>query len=218
MKISGRAMNVPAWISIASLTLCPLAPAGELETLRARCAEQERQIQELEAENSRLRALCEVAPNAVRPPAPPSTSPSPQETYTVQPGDSWDRIARKHGTRAATLAQLNGMQPTQIIRVGQKLKLPSKTPTSATATPANPAPPRATPVAPAPAASVPAATPSPSRQPKVQSVTLDGKTTFAEFAARHGISIAELNALNALELSANTVLAKGSELYVPVQP
>ena len=216
-------MNIPAWISLATLTLCPLAPAGELETLRARCAEQERQIEELEAENSRLRALCEVAPNTVRTPTPPAASPASQDTYTVQPGDSWDRIARKHGTRAATLAQLNGMQPTHIIRVGQKLKLPTKSPTP-TATPANPTPPRtttptaATPPRVTPPAPAPAATPSPSGQPKVQSVTLDGKTTFADFAARHGTSITELNALNALELSANTVLAKGSELYVPVQP
>jgi hypothetical protein len=47
---------------------------------------------------------------------------------------------------------------------------------------------------------------------------IDGKTTFGEFATQHGIDVARLNELNALELVETTVLAKGSELYVPAQP
>jgi ribosomal protein L7/L12 len=37
-------------------------------------------------------------------------------------------------------------------------------------------------------------------------------------AAAHGTSTAKLNALNGLNLNSSTVLAKGSELYVPAQP
>jgi hypothetical protein len=42
--------------------------------------------------------------------------------------------------------------------------------------------------------------------------------TYGEFAAKHGTSIGRLNDLNGLDLANATVLAKGSELYVPAQP
>jgi hypothetical protein len=42
--------------------------------------------------------------------------------------------------------------------------------------------------------------------------------TFGEFAAQHGTDIDRLNELNGLDLSSATVLAQGSELYVPGQP
>jgi hypothetical protein len=42
--------------------------------------------------------------------------------------------------------------------------------------------------------------------------------TYGEFAAKHGTQIERLNELNGLDLNQNTVLAKGSELYVSAQP
>ena len=42
--------------------------------------------------------------------------------------------------------------------------------------------------------------------------------TYGEFAAKHGTDAERLNALNGLDLTTATVLAKGSELYVPAQP
>ncbi|MEI7912716.1 MAG: LysM peptidoglycan-binding domain-containing protein [Verrucomicrobiota bacterium] len=82
-----------------------------------------------------------------------------------------------------------------------------------------------------PVAATTAATPGPTKKsadplpataaaekPSLRSVTIDGTTTFGEFAAKHGTSISRLNDLNALELVDSTVLARGSELYVPAQP
>lgn len=64
-----------------------------------------------------------------------------------------------------------------------------------------------------------AASPAPNpTKARYRSVMIDGKTTFGEFATQHGIDVARLNELNALELVETTVLAKGSELYVPAQP
>ena len=42
--------------------------------------------------------------------------------------------------------------------------------------------------------------------------------TYGEFASKHGTDVERLNALNGLDLTTATVLAKGSELYVPAQP
>lgn len=61
---------------------------------------------------------------------------------------------------------------------------------------------------------------TPSNTPKVVSVTIDQEITFGEFAAQHNISPEELIALNgfkASELPVGTVLAKGSELYIPAK-
>jgi LysM repeat protein len=58
----------------------------------------------------------------------------------------------------------------------------------------------------------------PAAAPKVRSVTIDRTTTYGEFAAKHGTTIARLNQLNALDLIETTVLAKGSELYIIAQP
>jgi LysM repeat protein len=59
---------------------------------------------------------------------------------------------------------------------------------------------------------------TPAAAPKVRSVTIDRTTTYGEFAAKHGTTVARLNHLNALDLIETTVLAKGSELYIIAQP
>lgn len=67
-----------------------------------------------------------------------------------------------------------------------------------------------------PASSPPEETSAPER--KIRSVTIEEEMTYAEFAAKHGTTISRLNDLNGLDLTNATVLAKGSELYVPAQP
>ncbi len=47
---------------------------------------------------------------------------------------------------------------------------------------------------------------------------IEGEMTYGEFATKHGTDAARLNALNGLDLTTATILAKGSELYVPAQP
>ena len=54
--------------------------------------------------------------------------------YTVVPGDSLSRIARRHGTTVAALAQLNNLAPPYAIKVGQHLSLPGRVSTEVAAT------------------------------------------------------------------------------------
>jgi LysM repeat protein len=290
----------------------PIALAStELELLQDRCAEQERQIRSLEEENSRLKSLMDTA--AATPVARTKSSSAEEKipaitgntasreaaasSYgTVRPGDSLTRLAKRHGTTPETLIKLNKIKNPSLIRVGQKLLLPSKE--------ASPAPRSSTPVgsshivkdgetfysiarrhslsveslaaanpgvkatalrpgqtlqlartADVPAASAkqsavaisapvakpesPASTgsavstldtaapaPAPlesssqmvSSTPRIKSVLVTEEIDFGTFAAAHGTTTEKLNALNGHRLKSSTVLAEGSEFYVPAQP
>jgi LysM repeat protein len=136
------------------LTLLPLVfstaqlhAKSDLEILRARCSEQERQIRELEEENAKLRSLHDlpakatrsrpaagVGPTAIAAQSPPQTGSA--ATYVVRRGDSWDGLAGKFRTKPAALAGLNGMQVTTMIHAGQTLKVPGSTTTTTAPAPA----------------------------------------------------------------------------------
>ncbi|OYV05137.1 MAG: hypothetical protein CFE26_13160 [Verrucomicrobiales bacterium VVV1] len=73
---------------------------------------------------------------------------------------------------------------------------------------------KATAPSPAPAVSPPTG----DAKTTVRSVIIQDETTYGEFASNHGTSSERLNELNGLSLSNGTVLAKGSELYIPAQP
>ena len=70
---------------------------------------------------------------------------------------------------------------------------------------------------PSPEPSTPTAPPA-TAGPKFINATVDHEITLGDFAAKHGADAKRLNELNGLDLTAETVLAKGSELIVPLQP
>ena len=186
-------------------------------------------------------------------------------THTVQPGDTLYAISRKYGVPVNQLKAANpGLKPNKI-QPGQKILLGAAADPDSHDAPATPpvvaavesAPAQALQEAPPPTtatdteASVPAteSTPMPATETdataetalaaaatgaatadtvmdnadsaddgNIRSVIVDSEMTFGEFASQHGTTIERLNDLNGLDLSAATVLAKGSELYVPSQP
>jgi LysM repeat protein len=304
-SIQGRMKKLPL---IALLPLLSLVQPAIAETstavLEKRCSEQERQIRQLEEENSRLRSLLETASKMDAPKkvansepvaaAPTSAVPARKPSfYTVSQGDTLSRIARRNGTTPEVLAKLNKLKDVGLIRPGQKLLLPEKEEikASSTQTISNvPAPKSSEKVESTPTArsgshtvkdgetffgiarkyglgvntlaeanpnvnprsirvgqtlklvpreieqpvakakSTPAPAPEPSlspsettskpvsNQPLIRSIRIDKEINFGDFAAAHGMEPAKLNALNGLHLESNTVLAKGSELYVSAQP
>lgn len=123
-------------------SLSQMAPAAsETDTLRNRCATQDRQITELEKEIDSLHAL--LAKNNASPQRLAVAAPAPTNTinYKVAKGDSLSKIARKHGVALNTLmAANNGINPNKL-RIGQTVHVPS----SATVTKKAPA--KATPIA-----------------------------------------------------------------------
>jgi LysM repeat protein len=162
------------------LATSPTFAKSELETLRALCAEQERQIRHLEDENMKLRDGRESSAPRVQsdlkptpPPAAEVEAPTrSQATYVVKSGDSIDKIARKVGTSPSQLAKANGLKSTAMIHPGQKLKVPGKTV----------------------AATAPATTQAGGSSAK--SHTVRQGETFYSISRKHGISTAALVAAN----------------------
>jgi LysM repeat protein len=48
------------------------------------------------------------------------------ENYTVRPGDSLNKIAKRRGCTVHDLAKLNGIPPTKMLNVGEVLKVPAE--------------------------------------------------------------------------------------------
>lgn len=272
----------------ALLCTTPFAGAKtELELLQDRCAEMERQIQELETENSQLKSQANLSTKTVvetakpeiatKSPAAPPAKPAGPAYATVRAGDTLAKVAKRNGTTSATLIKLNKLKNPSLLQPGQKLRLPDAAPAVAkSAAPAsaahgthivksgetffsiarhyglssealqaaNPqikperlragqtltlgAKPEAAAMptkesAPAAQKAAPEAAPETAAQPvsntpRLRLVTIDEPIDFGAFAAAHGTSTAKLNALNGHNLNPSTVLAKGSEFYVPAQP
>ena len=53
------------------------------------------------------------------------------------------------------------------------------------------------------------------KKTEIRTITVHQQMTYGAFATEHGASTTQLNSLNGLNLSKSTLLAKGSELYVP---
>lgn len=254
------------------------ATTAEVETLRTRCAELQRQVRHLEAENTNLKAAktetTDVKTPADAPPPERATVvPVEGKTHKIQQGETFVSIAKKYGIPIKALIAANpGVKPTAL-RPGQMIRLAATTPVKPEATkpepPVVPTPkpvvhapqppivapatkpvthapqppivaPATKPVTPAPQPPVAASTPKPTAPPaasqpaaagspqelasspkpgtKTRAITITKEITYGEFASQHGTDIKRLNELNGLDLTKATVLAKGSEIYVPGQP
>lgn len=249
-----------------------LLSATEIDRLRAKCAEQEMQIQQLELKIARL---TDTPPPSASPALSTVESPSSAVTYTVKPGDSMERISRNTGVSIHSINSLNGLTADSIIHPGQTLMLPgakeNTTPAVATeprthtvqtgetyykisvkygvsvddliaANPSvnhrtlrvgqkinvtTPAKEIATKPAPAPepapsfssSASIPISN-TPIQKPRASDrpIRIEKEITYGQFAKNHNTTAERLDELNGLELDPSTVLAQGSELYIPAQP
>jgi len=103
---------------------------SELEILRARCSEQERQIRTLETDIENLHSQLALERRRARGAdagARSATSPNSQETCTVKTGDTLSSIARRYNTSVDTLMKTNGITDPTRLPIGQKLTLPGKT-------------------------------------------------------------------------------------------
>lgn len=166
-----------------------------------------------------------------------TTAATATTSYTIQAKDTLYQIAKNHNTSVANILELNnGLSPSKL-RIGQTIQIAGnpKAPaaTSAKATPAKPVAqksqpkPAATPAtakkeevkAPvakaAPAPKQETSTTQPEAAPKVRTVSVTRQMTFGDFASEYGASVEQLNEMNNLRLSKKTVLAQGSELYIP---
>jgi len=145
-----------------------------------------------------------------------NTTPAPvaaSRTHTVATGDTFYKISRKYGVSVNGLISANPSVNHNALRIGQKIRIESA---------GNPAP-----VASKPAPSL-GSSPSipisnsqaPIEKPKATKgpVKIEKEITYGQFAKNHNTTTRRLDELNGLELDPSTVLAQGSELYIPAQP
>ncbi len=134
MESSSIMKSTLLFATLSMVLASPTAFAkSELETLRSRCSDQERQIRQLENDNNKLRGKeREARPAAAKVEAAvksettkPERSSSNAQTYTVKAGDSMEKIGRKVGANPEKLARANGLKTSSIIHPGLKLKVPS---------------------------------------------------------------------------------------------
>ena len=175
-----------------------------------------------------------LLPSKEASPVPRSSTPV-GSSHIVKNGETFYSIARRHSLSVESLAAANPDVKATALRPGQKLQLtrtsdapaasakPSAVAMSAPA--AKPELPATTASAvsqPDTAAAAPAPLESASRMvnstPRIKSVLVTEEIDFGTFAAAHGTTTEKLNALNGHHLKSSTVLAKGSEFYVPAQP
>lgn len=156
--------------------------------------------------------------------------PVQSETYKIKDGETYYSISRSLKISLSDLMAANPKIPANRLYTGRIINLP--TDGAVPAPLATPAPaadtipmPTAEPASVAeiiPEASteqVPAAAAAPSQPTKeIVAVSVSKEISYGDFAAQHGTDTERLNSLNDLNLTSATILAKGSELYVPNQP
>ena len=139
--------------------------------------------------------------------------------HKVKSGDTFYGIARQYHMNEASLQAANPKAVPTRLQIGQMLVV--KPGIKTTSSPKVAKTPKAkTSASKSTVAKAPA--PKPSKAPKpvskpssIRTITVHQQMTYGAFANQHGASTSQLNSLNGLNLSKGTMLAKGSELYVP---
>lgn len=158
--------------------------------------------------------------------------PVQSETYKIKDGETYYSISRSLKISLSDLMAANPKVPANRLYTGRIINLPTDgavpapvaTPAPAadtipmpTAEPASVA--ESIPEASTEQASAAAAAAAPSQPTKeIIAVSVNNEISYGDFAAQHGTDTERLNSLNDLNLTSATILAKGSELYVPNQP
>ncbi|MEH6908143.1 C40 family peptidase [Neobacillus drentensis] len=140
-------------------------------------------------------------------PAPkPQTTTASTGVYTVQSGDYLGKIAGKHETTVTNLKALNKLK-SDMIYVGQKLKVPTKKAALTPAKPATPKPPVKTTPPKTPVKITPVV-----KQPETTEYIVKSGDTLGRIAGKYQLSVKELKELN--KLSSDRIYV-GQKLKVP---
>lgn len=140
-------------------------------------------------------------------------SPDPAQesrTHTVAAGETFYQISLKYGVSVTELIAANPGVNHKALRVGQNIKV-NRASTAVAKAPPSLASAPSTPILNNPA---PIEKPRASERP----IRIDKEITYGQFAAMNNTTARRLDELNGLELDPSTVLAQGSELYIPAQP
>lgn len=153
----------------------------------------------------------DVQPEPTPPAAEPKVLAPEFTTYIIQRGDSLSKISKRYNITIAAIKGANPQIKNDIVKLGQKIKLPGKVdvgeqsvPAGAFATPAKTAP------AKAPASKIKAA-PAPSAKGAKTYVVKNGDT-LGGIAKANGTTVRQIKELNGMK---SDVIVVGKELKIP---
>lgn len=139
-------------------------------------------------------------------------APAKPKTYTIQDGDTYYSLSRRMKIPLDELMAANPKAKATHLYSGRVINLPGTAgPQEAPEVREGPA------IQEQAGESVADATPQPEPK-KIVSVTVVEEITYGDFAKQHGTKVERLNSLNGFDLTSATILARGSELYVPTSP
>ncbi len=141
----------------------------------------------------------------------------PEKTYKIQSGDTLYKISKKFGVTVSAIQSLNPTLNPKALKIGQKIVVSKAvdnqfkaSSNSGSSKPADQS-----------SASIPVSQ-KPLNQPKLtaqptpeQPVKVTTEITYDEFAKNYNTTTERLDEINGLDLDPSTVLAQGSELYIP---
>ncbi len=149
-----------------------------------------------------------------------ASSPAPSNrTHTVASGDTFFKISRKYGVSVDELIAANPAVNHNALRIGQKVKINDTQASAPVAKKDSTERKQAPSLSSTP--SLPVSndpTPLKSTRTSQGPIKIDKEVTYGDFAKTHNTTTRRLDELNGLELDSSTVLAQGSELYIPAQP
>lgn len=155
-----------------------------------------------------------------------NNSPAPAQSsarkHKVQPGETFYQISKKYGVSVEALITANPSINHRALPVGQTINISRGAPQAIAKTP-TPAPKPVSKSVPSlsDSTSIPVSnTSKPIEKPRMSNkpIKIDKEITYGQFAKNYHTTTQRLDELNGLELDPATVLAQGSELYIPAQP
>jgi LysM repeat protein len=157
--------------------------------------------------------LCACGLLLILVPAGKAQAQSGDQIHIVQPGETLGNIAAKYGISYQQLARHNGISNPNLVRVGQRLRIPSGTSTSPAAAPKTtdaPLPQSVSPAQPSQVAPAPAPSVSSCRGELTYSVR--SGDSLHRIAASYGVTTSALIARNHLPSS---LIVVGQRLIIP---
>ncbi len=138
--------------------------------------------------------------------AAPTQKPPSYKTYVARKGDTLPRIARKYGVSVSSLASANSLSTRSRVARGQEIMVPEKIASAKTSKGKTPAK--------AKAPKIQTAQASAKKAPAPTSYRVKSGDTLYQIALRHGVSVAEILAINSL---GGGSIKPGDKLKIPAK-
>ncbi len=150
----------------------------------------------------------------------PDASSSSAVKHTVADKETFYSIAKKHNVTINALIKENPSVNPNTIRIGQIVQIPGKPKTTDLTSTSAPKPEQS--LSPSNQRNIPISNQTNSTVNESRAadkpIKITKEISYIDFAKKYNTTPARLDQLNGLHLDPTTILAKGSELYIPEQP